>query len=490
MDVGGIDVNQAERKRLKNEWLDEATIAQMQEKMASNELTSEDLVFMYLELISERNPNVNAVLEVNPKAIQIAQALDDERHEKGPRSMLHGIPVLIKDNIDTADDLHTSAGSLSLADHYAMEDATIVKKLRDAGAVILGKTNMTEWANFMSDRMTNGYSSRGGQVKNPYGPFDVGGSSSGSAAAIASNLAAAAIGTETSGSILNPAAQNGLVGLKPTVGATSRTGIIPLSHTQDTAGPMTRTVEDAVHLFVQMIGPDDKDPATRKSRRFSEVDWVACFDLEALRGKRIGIARSIFEREVSSERAELFDKQLAILHAMGAEIVDFVDIACMEDDLGFAVLTHEFKADLNSYLGKTHLANPIRSLKDVIDFNKQHPDETLKYGQVLLEKSDRTSGTLTEKEYFTALERNRYMAGEIGLGKSLDNLQLDALVFPQDHGCSIGAAAGYPSITVPADFTHAGEPFGITFSGRAWSEPLLISMAYAFEQKVKARKKP
>ena len=473
-----------------NEWLDEASIAQMQEKMASNELTSEDLVFMYLERISERNPNVNAILEVNPKAIQLAQALDDERSEKGPRSMLHGIPILVKDNIDTLDDLHTSAGSMALANHYAMKDATIINKLRNAGAIILGKTNMTEWANFMSDKMPNGFSSRGGQVKNPYGPFDVGGSSSGSASAIASNFGAAAIGTETSGSILNPAAQNGIVGLKPTVGAVSRTGIIPLSHTQDTAGPMARTVEDAVYVFLSIVGQDEVDPITRKSRQFETVDWKKCLNSEALQGKRIGVARSIFEREVSTERAELFGRQLEVLRELGAIIVDSVDIGCMEDELGYAVLTHEFKADLNGYLTKTNPSNPIRTLADVIHFNNQHPQETLQFGQILLEKSERTSGTLTEKEYIEALESNRYLAGEIGLGKSLDDLQLDALVFPQDHGCSIGAAAGYPSITVPAGFAEAGEPFGITFSGRAWSEPILISMAYAFEQKVKARKKP
>ena len=483
-------MEQANRNELKNNWLEEATIAQMQEKMSLEEVTSEDLVLMYMAFIGEKNKNINAVLEINPEAVHIARMLDDERAEKGPRSMLHGIPILLKDNIGTSDHLHTSAGSLALANHFAMNDATIVTKLRDAGAVILGKTNMTEWANFMSDRMTNGYSSRGGLVKNPYGPFDVGGSSSGSASGIAANLAAAAIGTETSGSILNPASQNGLVGLKPTVGSVSRNGIIPLSHTQDTAGPIARTVEDAVHVFSIIVGQDEADPITRKSRAFNTVDWQKCLDLEALRGKRIGIARSIFEREVSTERAELFEKQVAVLRELGTEIVDSVDIGCMEDDLGYAVLTHEFKVDLNGYLAKTHPSNPIRSLKDVIEFNNRHAEETLKYGQILLETSELTSGNLTEAEYIDALEKNRYLAGEIGLGKSLDELRLDALVFPQDHGCSIGAAAGYPSITVPAGFSEAGEPFGITFSGRAWSEPLLISLGYAFEQKTKARRKP
>lgn len=483
-------MNHSKRNQLMNEWLEEATINQMQEMMSSYELTSEDLVYMYLELISKRNPNVKAVLEVNPKAIQIAQSLDYERSISGPRSMLHGIPILVKDNIETADDLHTSAGSLSLANHYALQDATIIKKLRDAGAIILGKTNLTEWANFMSDRMTNGFSSRGGQVKNPYGPFDVGGSSSGSASAIALNLAAAGIGTETSGSILNPAAQNGLVGLKPTVGAVSRTGIIPLSHTQDTAGPMARTVEDAVHVFATIIGADKSDPITQKSGKFNDVEWGTCLNLKAFEGKRIGIARSIFEKELSLERSVLFEKQVSKLRELGAEIVDSVDLKCSEDELGYAVLIHEFKADLNSYLAKTNPTNPIRSLADVIQFNNEHPQETLQFGQSLLEKSESTSGSLTDIEYIEALERNRYLAGEIGLGKSLDDLKLDALVFPQDHGCSIGAAAGYPSITVPAGFSQEGEPFGLTFSGRAWSEPMLISLGYAFEQKVRARRKP
>lgn len=483
-------MNQAQRKQLSNEWLEEATIFQMQEKMEACEVTSEDLVLMYLEAISEKNSFVNAVLEVNPKALQIAQALDDERSESGPRSILHGIPILLKDNIETADELHTSAGSLALANHYATNDATIVEKLRNAGAVILGKANMTEWANFMSDKMTNGFSSRGGQVVNPYGPFDVGGSSSGSASAIASNLAAAAIGTETSGSILNPAAQNGLVGLKPTVGSVSRAGIIPLSHTQDTAGPMTRTVEDALHLFSVIVGQDNRDPITQKSRVFKDMTWTDCLDVHALKGKRIGVARAIFDQEISAERSDLFERQLEVLKELGCEIIDPVDIGCTEDVLGYEVLTYEFKAALNGYLAKTNVTNPIRSLSDVIHFNNLYPIETLKFGQVMLERSEQTSGTLTEIEYIQALTNNRYLTAEIGLGKSLDDLQLDALVFPQVHGCSIGAAAGYPSITVPAGFTQVGEPFGLTFSSRAWSEPMLISMAYAFEQKVNARRKP
>jgi len=477
-------------EELRKNWLDEVTIVQIQEKMESGELTSEGLVIMYLENISLRDPNVNAILEVNPQALQIAQALDYERAVHGPRSKLHGIPVLLKDNIDTGDQLHTSAGSLSMQHHYAERDAFLVKRLRDAGAVILGKTNMTEWANFMSDRMTNGWSSRGGQVKNPYGPFDVGGSSSGSGAAIASNMAVFAIGTETSGSILNPAAQNGIVGIKPTVGAISRTGVIPLSHTQDTPGPMARTVEDATIAFSEMVGYDSEDPITFKSTVWEGIDWFACLNPGALNGVKLGIARSIFMEETKTETLSLFDRTIEKLKELGATIIDDIELGAMENDLGYDVLLHEFKSDLNAYLAKTSLTNPIRSLNDVIQYNNRHPEETLKFGQSLLERSDRMSGTLTEREYIEALERNRHLAGEIALGEALKKYDVAALLFPQDHGCSFGAAAGYPSITVPAGFTEEGEPFGITFSGRAFSEPDLIGYAYAFEQATRARRKP
>ncbi|MFC4410156.1 amidase family protein [Chungangia koreensis] len=477
-------------EELRDNWLDEATIGQMQEKMESGELSSEGLTLMYLANISLRDVNVNAVLEINPQALQIAQALDYERSVKGPRSSLHGIPVLLKDNIDTGDHMHTSAGSLSMQNHFAEKDAFLVQKLRDAGAVILGKTNMTEWANFMSDRMTNGWSSRGGQVKNPYGPFDVGGSSSGSGAAIASNMAAFSIGTETSGSILNPSAQNGIVGLKPTVGAISRTGVIPLSHTQDTPGPMARTVEDVTIAFAEMVGYDEEDPVTIKSTVWESVDWLACLNKNALKGVRLGIAREIFEKETKTETLEIFEQAIEKLKRLGATIVDEIDLGTMENDLGYDVLLHEFKSDLNAYLAKTTPTNPIRSLQDVIQFNNSHSEETLQFGQSLLESSDRISGTLTEREYIEALERNRHLAGEIALGEALEKHDVAALVFPQDHGCSFGAAAGYPSITVPAGFTGEGEPFNITFSGRAFAEPNLIAYAYSFEQATKARRKP
>ncbi|WP_252504170.1 amidase family protein [Sporosarcina sp. Marseille-Q4943] len=475
---------------MRHEWLEEATIRQMQEKMATGHLTSEELTVMYMEIIAEKDQNINAVLELNPQALQIARALDEERRRGIVRSFLHGIPVLLKDNMDTEDGMHTSCGSLAMVNHFAVEDAFLVKKLREAGAVILGKTNMTEWANFMSDRMRNGWSSRGGQVKNPYGLFDVGGSSSGAAAAIAANMAAVSIGTETSGSIINPSAQNALVGIKPTVGAISRSGVIPLSFTQDTPGPLARTVEDAAITFGLMVGYDEADPITREAERFDGIDWLSLCDANSLKGKRIGIARSIFMREISTERKEKFEEALRRLESLGAELVDHIDLGTMEDDLGYDVLLYEFKAALNAYLGKTSMTNPIRTLSDIIQFNKEHPDETLKFGQVMLEKVDRTSGTLTEPEYIEALVRNRHLAGELALDRAFDEHEIDMLVFPQDHGCSFSAAAGYPAITVPSSFTEEGEPFCITLCGKAYSEPELIGYAYAYEQATMARRKP
>ncbi|WP_347178017.1 amidase family protein [Sporosarcina thermotolerans] len=412
-------------EKFRKEWLEEATIRQMQQKMGDNEISSEELVIMYLQRISEVDQTVNAILEINPQALQTARSLDEERRSGKVRSLLHGIPVLLKDNMDTSDKMHTSCGSLAMKDYFAEEDAFLVKKLREAGAVILGKTNMTEWANFMSDRMRNGWSSRGGQVNNPYGPFDVGGSSSGAAAAVSANMAAVSIGTETSGSIINPSAQNALVGIKPTVGAISRSGIIPLSFTQDTPGPMARTVEDATITFSLMIGHDSDDPVTKGSDCYAGIDWLSLLDPKALIGKRIGIARSIFEREISTERKAQFDTVLTQMEALGAEIIDSIDLGAMEDDLGYNVLLYEFKAALNAYLGKTPMTNPVRTLSDVIRFNKEHSEETLKYGQVMLEKVDRTSGTLKEPAYIEALIKNRHLAGEVALDKAFNEHRID-----------------------------------------------------------------
>lgn len=474
----------------RKERLDEMTLAEMQKELMEGNVTSEELVLMYKENISTRDQHTNAVLEINPDALQIAQALDFERQIKGERSLLHGIPILIKDNMDSGDKMHTSAGSLGMKNHYALEDAFAVKKLREAGAVILGKTNMTEWANFMSDKMTNGFSSRGGQVMNPYGPFDVGGSSSGSAAAVASNLAAAAIGTETSGSIINPAAQNSLVGIKPTVGLISRSGIIPLSHTQDIPGTFGRTVEDAVAVFAALIGQDPEDPVTAFAEKFSGYDWSGHFTEEGLKGVKLAVPRALFEKVIPDKQLKLFEQAMDALRKCGAEIIDSIDLGSDQDDLGFAVLLHEFKADLNAYLAKSNPQNPIRSMDDVIAFNNRHAETMLKFGQNLLEQANSMSGKLIERDYVEALERNRYLAAENGISATLKEVGGDALLLPQDFGCNLGAAAGAPSITVPFGFSEDNEPFGITFTGNAFSEPALIEYAYAFEKAVNGRKKP
>lgn len=470
--------------------LDEKTIKELQQDMADGKVSAEELVLMYKENISLRDQNTNAVLEINPDAMHIALARDFERRQGQVKSPLHGIPILLKDNMNTADKMHTSAGSLALKDHYALQDAFVVKKLRDAGAVILGKTNITEWANFMSDKMTNGYSSRGGQVKNPYGHFDVGGSSSGSAAAIASNLAMAALGTETSGSIINPASQNSLVGIKPTMGMVSRSGIIPLSHTQDIAGPLARTVEDAVAVFAAIIGHDPEDAITVFAEPFKDYKWEQHLKKDGLQGVKLGVPRNLFDDKISGDELEAFEKAIEQLRACGAEIIDQVDLGADQEDLGFAVLLHEFKADLNAYLAKSNPHNPIRSLDDVMAFNNEHSGKMLKFGQNLLEQTNAMSGKLTEREYVEALERNRFLAAEQGIQATLKEVGADALLLPKDYGCNLAAAAGFPSITVPFGLTESKEPFNITFTGAAFSEPSLIEYGYAFEQAVKGRQKP
>ena len=476
-------------EKFRMEKLDEMTISEMQQLMETGTVTAEELVLMYRENISLRK-DINAVLELNPDALQNAQALDFERKTKGPRSKMHGIPLLIKDNFGTADKMHTSAGSLALEEHYAIQDAEVVRRFRKAGAVILGKTNMTEWANFMSQDMPNGYSSRGGQVKNPYGEFDVGGSSSGSAAGVAANLAAGSIGTETSGSIINPAAQNSLVGIKPTVGLISRNGVIPLSHTQDTPGSMGRTVEDAITVLETMAGPDPQDPITAMAEPFERYDWSRHLKESGLQGIRIGIPRDLFKEDISKDMLELFNETFRRLEACGAEVKDSIDLGVVQGDLGFAVLLHEFKADLDHYLGKSNPHNPIRSMRDVMSYNSKYAGKMLKYGQNLLEQASTLTGELTEREYEEALERNRFLAAERGLRKNMEDAGVDVILLPQDFGCNIGAAAGFPSITVPAGFMDGGEPFGITFTGQAFSEPQLVEYAYAFERATQVRRKP
>jgi amidase len=473
----------------------ESSISQWQEAMERGMLTSRELTISFLQRISrydKQGVTINAISEINPDALHIADALDRERAVSGSRGPLHGIPVLIKDNIATLDSMHTTAGSLALADSYASHDAFLVTRLRQAGAVILGKTNLTEWANFISDHMPNGYSSRGGQVLNPYGPgrFDVGGSSSGSGAAIAAGFAVVAVGTETSGSILNPSVHNSLVGIKPTVGLISRNGIIPIATSQDTAGPMARTVEDAAILLGVLAGFDPQDPATGRSVGLAPNDYRPYLDPNGLQGTRIGIVRSHYLDKYDSEDQALYDAAIAHLEQAGATIVDPVTIPSEKADWNNLVLIYEFKSGLNAYLKTLNPDFPLRTLQDVLKWNEQHAEQALRYGQALFEQAERTSGTLTEPEYLNQRLYDLKMSRANGIDAVLQEHQLDCLLFPNSSGAGIAAKAGYPSVCVPAGYRSTGKPFGVTFTGTAFSEPTLIKAAYAFEQASLLRRPP
>ncbi|MCP8970733.1 amidase family protein [Ectobacillus ponti] len=476
---------------LAEEWLVETTIADLQEALEAGKVTSRDLVLMYMSRIStyDKGENgINSVLELNPDALHIAEALDAERKQRGVRGPLHGIPLLLKDNIDTGDRMHTSAGSLALAEHVAAADSFVAEQLREAGAVLLGKVNMTEWANFMTENMPNGYSSRGGQVKNPYGPFDVGGSSSGSGASIAANLAAAAIGTETSGSILSPASSNSIVGIKPTVGLVSRSGIIPIAHSQDTAGPMARTVSDAAVVLSALTKQDGKDPATLKNPE-PGLDYTTFLKQDGLQGKRIGISRHTFQY-LNEEQLALMEAAIRVLDEQGATVIEDVVIPSETEESNYEVLIYEFKAALNAYLRTVGPRIPVHSLRDVLVFNEQNRKDALKHGQTLLAQSELTSGTLTEPSYMENRERDLYLSQENGIDAALAAHQLDLLVSPHYYGSALPAKAGYPSVTVPAGYTSEGEPLGITFTAGAFTESVLIEAAYAFEQATRHRKPP
>ncbi|WP_421383664.1 amidase [Bacillus salacetis] len=479
-------------EKLKNDWLIDATIEDIQKKLHNNEISSQDLVLMYFDRIAavdQSGPRINSIIEVNPDALHIAAALDFERKTKGSRGPLHGIPVVIKDNIDTGDNMHTSAGSLALAESYAKEDAFLVKQLREAGAIIIGKTNLTEWANFMAEEMPTGYSSRGGQVLNPYGAdFMVGGSSAGSAAAIAANLAVVSVGTETSGSILSPASQNSLVGIKPTVGLISRSGVIPISHTQDTAGPIARTVTDAALLLQALQGVDEKDSITA-ANELSETKYTDHLLENGLKGKRIGIARSTYFDYLDESKLEIMNAAVGKLAELGAEVIDAVEIPSTDADWDINVLLYEFKSGINAYLKTIDPSVGIRTLSDIIRFNNETGEPALKYGQKVMEESEETNGLL-DPAYLKSLEKDQYLSKENGIDAVMKEHGLDAIVFPNNFGAMIPAKAGYPSITVPAGFTSEGEPVGITFTGGAYSEPALIEIAYGYEQGTKHRKPP
>lgn len=467
--------------------MEELTVAEISRMLAEGEISSRQLVLNYMERIAlydKSGPMLNSVLELNPDALFIAEAMDRERAKGRLRSPLHGIPILIKDNINTHDKMRTSAGSIALDDNFAPYDAFIVKKLRDAGLIIMGKTNMTELANYMSYTMRNGYSSRGGQVINPYNPEgDVWGSSSGSAVAMSANLCALAIGTETDGSIIWPSHMNGTVGLKPTRGLVSRTGIIPICTAQDTAGPMTRTVADAAALLNIIVGEDPEDPSTW-CRDIPE-DYTAYLDKGGLKGLRLGINRGYYE-DFSQEQIDIAENAYRAMESCGAELVQDVNLPHLRSDS--SVLLYEFKMCLNAYLSTNpHLR--CHSLKDMIDYYGAHPQEGLKYGMsILLDAQYNTSGNCTDPKYILDKAKCQREAQEEGLLKILDGSGLDVLICPGITDCS--PISGYPSITVPAGYSSDNMPFGITFVGRPFSEPTLIAAAYAFEQATRARRAP
>ncbi|WP_127585226.1 amidase family protein [Paenibacillus koleovorans] len=474
--------------------VDEMTIAQLQRALADGTWTSRRLTIAYMERIAEVDRSgatpLNAVLELNPDALYIAERMDQERAIGRVRGPLHGIPILLKDNISTADKLHTSAGSLALANSYAPSDAHLANLLREAGAVILGKANMTEFANFMTSGMPNGYSSRGGQVLNPYGPgrFPPGGSSSGSAVAVAASLCAVAVGTETSGSILNPAHRNALVGIKPTLGLISRSGIVPISYTQDTAGPLARTVEDAAILLGAMAGIDEDDETTLlQPERIRQIqDYTRFLDAEGLNGARIGINRG-YIGDFSGEEQGLIESAIRQMKEAGAVIVEGTDLPHIAEKS--SVLLQEFKSALNRYLFSLGPSAPVKSLRDIIAFNNEHPQATLKFGQkTLLQAEYETTGTMTEPAYIRDRLRDWKASREEGIDRLFAEHRLDALFCPGVTDSP--AVSGYPAVMVPAGFRKDGMPFGVSFAGPAYSEPMLLRLAYAFEQKTKARRAP
>ena len=489
--------------------LDELTIDDLQKGLGSGKYTSQTLTQKYLdrvEDIDQRGPTIKSVIEKNPDAPAIATALDNERKAGRVRGNLHGIPVVIKDNIDTHDRMMTTAGSLALAGSIPLQDSSVAKKLRDAGAVIIAKTNLSEWANFRSSHSSSGWSGRGGQTRNPYvldrNPC---GSSSGTGAAIAANLAAIGVGTETDGSVVCPSNANSLVGIKPTLGLISRAGIVPIAHSQDTAGPMCRTVTDAAILLGALTGIDARDDATKASAGKSLVDYTKSLDINGLKGARIGVHRKSFG--FSDTVDKLMKDCLDIIKTRGATVVDPADIPTHGkfDDSELEVLLYEFKADLNAYLASLGPRAPVKSLKEIIDFNEQYRDREMPYfGQDLLVKAQ-AKGPLTDKAYRDALAKNQRLSRKEGIDFVMDKNKLDALIAPTggppwptdwvngDHFTggysSASAVAGYPHITVPAGYVY-GLPVGISFFGRAWSEPVLIKFAYAFEQATKARRPP
>ncbi len=500
---------QAEPRQVAAFELEEATIADLQRRMASGQETSHSIVEKYLariDALDKRGPTLRQVLETNPEALAIAASLDAERKAKGPRGPLHGIPVLLKDNIATADRMTTTAGSLALEGCHAPHDAFVAQQLRRAGAVLLGKTNLSEWANFRSAHSSSGWSGRGGQGLNPYAlDRNTSGSSSGSAAAVAANYCAVAIGTETDGSIVSPSNNNSIVGIKPTIGLVSRTGIVPVAHSQDTAGPMARTVTDAAMLLSALAGADPADKVTVTGDAKGARDYTRFLDANGRKGARIGVARKgLFGHSPAADR--IAEQAIADMKRLGATIVDPADISTMGqvDDAELEVLLYEFKADLNAYLAGLGGRMP-RTLEDLIAFNDRHRDREMPYfGQELFLQAQE-KGPLSSPAYRRALETCRRLARTLGIDAVMTKYRLDALVAPTgsppwlidlvngDYGFSgtstFPAVAGYPHITVPGGYEF-GLPVGISFFGLPFSEPVLIRLAYAFEQATRRRKPP
>jgi len=489
--------------------LSELSILDLQEAMTSGQWTAHEITAMYLERIEavdRQGPELRSILEVNPDALTIADHLDKERESNGPRGPLHGIPVLLKDNIATADRMSTTAGSLALEGCTPSRDSEVAHCLREAGAILLGKTNLSEWANFRSSHASSGWSGRGGQCRNPYAlDRNPCGSSSGSGAATSANLAAVSLGTETDGSVVCPSNANGLVGVKPTVGLVSRAGIIPIAHTQDTAGTMTRTVADSAALLGALVSVDPADSATRGNQARTELDYSTFLDPLGLSGARIGVARQYFGFHPGVDA--VLQESLEAIKRQGAELIDPVELATRGKfgDAEYTVLLYEFKAGLNRYLTDLGDETEIQSLADVIRFNEENADRELPFfGQDIFVEAE-SKGDLDSSDYLEALETCRRATRDDGIDAVMDQHQLDAMVAPTggpawttdlingDHflggSSSFAAVSGYPNITVPAGFVH-GLPIGLSFFGRPWSEPKLLQLTFAFEQATRARRAP
>lgn len=499
------ETKQEEEINLVDFEFNEITVDELQEKMESGELTSVEISKKYLARIEKIDPFLKSVIELNPDALDIAKQLDDERKAGKVRGALHGIPILFKDNIDTGDKMQTTAGSLALEGNIAPKDAFIIEKMRAAGAVVLGKTNLSEWANFRSNNSSSGWSGRGGQVRNPFcldrSPC---GSSSGTGAAVSANLCAIGIGTETNGSIMCPSGINGIVGIKPTLGMWSRQGIIPIAHSQDTAGPMARNVKDAAILLGALAEFDQNDGETHLEKGEIFSDYTQFLNVGGLKGKRIGIASQMIpsNRKVK----EVFDKAVETLKAKGAEIIEEAEFEHNRKwgRPSYQVLLFEFKADLNKYL-QEHPKSTMKSMADIIEFNKKNADKEMPWFDQEIFELAQAKGDLTSEEYLTALKESKKYAGKEGIDAVMKEHNLDAII-AQTNGptwsidwvngdsfsggsSSPAAISGYPNVTVPMGFVE-GLPIGLSFFGKAWSEPKLLEIAYAFEQATKHRKSP